>query len=133
MDKMKIAVTGAAGRMGRELIRAIHAMEGCVVGGAIEQEGSLALGQDAGLLAGLGKLGVIITDDALESFARVDAVLDFTVPAASVEFAGLAANARIGATPGRRSRRDGARLRRFHGARSTESAGAREPRARPSR
>ena len=95
MDKIKIAVTGAAGRMGRELIRAIHAMEGCVVGGAIEQEGSLALGQDAGLLAGLGKLGVIITDDALEAFAKVDAVLDFTVPAASVEFAGLAANARI--------------------------------------
>ena len=95
MDKIKIAVTGAAGRMGRELIRAVHAMEGCVVGGAIEQEGSLALGQDAGLLAGLGKLGVVITDDALELFAKVDAVLDFTVPAASVEFAGLAANARI--------------------------------------
>jgi 4-hydroxy-tetrahydrodipicolinate reductase len=95
MDKMKIAVTGAAGRMGRELIRAVHAMEGCVVGGAIEQEGSLALGQDAGLLAGLGKLGIVITDDALELFAKVDAVLDFTVPAASVEFAGLAANARI--------------------------------------
>ena len=95
MDKMKIAVTGAAGRMGRELIRAVHAIDGCVLGGAIEQEGSLALGQDAGLLAGLGKLGVIITDDALEMFAKVDAVLDFTVPAASVEFAGLAANARI--------------------------------------
>lgn len=95
MSKIKIAVTGAAGRMGRELIRAIHGMDGCVLGGAIEQEGSLALGQDAGLLAGLGKLGVVITDDALELFAKVDAVLDFTVPAASVEFAGLAANARI--------------------------------------
>ena len=80
---------------GRELIRAVHGKEGCVVAGAIEQEGSLALGQDAGLLAGLGKLGVVITDDALELFAKVDAVLDFTVPAASVEFAGLAANARI--------------------------------------
>jgi 4-hydroxy-tetrahydrodipicolinate reductase len=95
MSKVKIAVTGAAGRMGRELIRAVHAMEGCVLAGAIEQEGSLALGQDAGLLAGLGKLGIVITDDALELFARIDAVLDFTVPAASVEFAGLAANARI--------------------------------------
>jgi 4-hydroxy-tetrahydrodipicolinate reductase len=95
MSAMKIAVTGAAGRMGRELIRAVHAVEGCVLSGAVEQEGSLALGQDAGLLAGLGKLGVIITDDALELFAKVDAVLDFTVPAASTEFAGLAANARI--------------------------------------
>ncbi len=92
---MKIAIVGAAGRMGRELIRAVHATEGATLAGAIEQKGSLALGQDAGLLAGLGKLGVIITDDALETFAKVDAVLDFTVPAASVAFAGLAANARI--------------------------------------
>jgi 4-hydroxy-tetrahydrodipicolinate reductase len=66
-----------------------------VLGGALEQEGSLALGQDAGLLAGLGKLGVVITDDPLDVFVKVDAVLDFTVPAATVEFAGLAANARI--------------------------------------
>jgi 4-hydroxy-tetrahydrodipicolinate reductase len=95
MEKLKIAVTGAAGRMGRELIKAVHDTPGCVLAGAVEQPGSLALGQDAGLLAGLGKLGVIIADDALEQFAKVDAVLDFTVPAASVEFAGLAANARI--------------------------------------
>ncbi|RTL73179.1 MAG: 4-hydroxy-tetrahydrodipicolinate reductase [Hyphomicrobiales bacterium] len=95
MEKLKIAVTGAAGRMGRELIKAVHDTPGCVLAGAVEQPGSLALGQDAGLLAGLGKLGVLIGDDALEQFAKVDAVLDFTVPAASVEFAGLAANARI--------------------------------------
>ena len=95
MTTMKIAVTGAAGRMGRELIRAIHAQEGCTLGGALEQEGSLALGQAAGLLAGLGKLGVVITDDPLDVFVKVDAVLDFTVPVATVEFAGLAANARI--------------------------------------
>ena len=95
MSKMKIAVTGAAGRMGRELVRTIHGREDCVVAGAIEQEGSIALGQDIGLLAGLGKLGVLITDDPLELFAKVDGVLDFTVPKATVEFAGLAANARI--------------------------------------
>jgi 4-hydroxy-tetrahydrodipicolinate reductase len=81
--------------MGRELIRAVHANEGCVLAGAIEQEGSIALGQDVGLLAGLGKLGVVITDDPLELFTKIDAVLDFTVPAASIEFAALAANARI--------------------------------------
>jgi 4-hydroxy-tetrahydrodipicolinate reductase len=95
MTRMKIAVTGAAGRMGRELIRAVRGREDCLLAGAMEQPGSLALGQDAGLLAGLGKVGVPITDDPLELFARVDAVLDFTAPAASVEFAGLAANARI--------------------------------------
>ena len=95
MSKMKIAVTGAAGRMGRELVRTVHGRQDCAVAGAIEQEGSIALGQDVGLLAGLGKLGVVITDDPLELFAKVDAVLDFTIPKATVEFAGLAANARI--------------------------------------
>src|SRR5262245_6336312 len=94
MDKIKIAVMGASGRMGRELIRAVHANEACMLIGAAEREGSLALGQDAGLLAGLGKLGVVITDDAPELFAKADAVLDFTTPAASVDFAALAANAR---------------------------------------
>jgi 4-hydroxy-tetrahydrodipicolinate reductase len=95
MEKLKIAITGAAGRMGRELARAIHGREDCVLSGAIEQEGSIAVGQDIGLLAGLGKLGVAITDEPLEVFAKVDAVLDFTAPKATVEFAGLAANARI--------------------------------------
>ena len=88
MSKMKIAVTGAAGRMGRELVRTIHGRDDCVIAGAIEQEGSIALGQDIGLLAGLGKLGVTITDDPLEVFAKVDAVLDFTVPAVPVAQAG---------------------------------------------
>ena len=92
---MKIAVMGAAGRMGRELIRAIHDRDGCTLSGALEHKGSIALGQDAGLLAGLGKLGVLITDDPLDVIARSEAILDFTVPAATVECAGLAANARI--------------------------------------
>ena len=95
MAKLKIAVTGAAGRMGRELVRMVHGNEECVLAGAVEQAGSLALGQDAGLLAGLGKLGVVIIDDPLELFTKIDAVLDFSVPAASLEFAALAANARI--------------------------------------
>src|SRR5262245_23594011 len=94
MSKMKVAVMGAAGRIGRELVRAVHANEACTLIGAAAPEGSLALGQDAGLLAGLGKLGVVITDDAPELFAKADAVLDFTTPAASVDFAALAANAR---------------------------------------
>jgi len=95
MSDMKIAVMGAAGRMGRELVRTIHAAPGCVVAGAIEPEGSAALGQDAGMLAGVGELGVPVTSDALEIVAKVDGVLDFTMPKATVEFAGLAANARI--------------------------------------
>jgi 4-hydroxy-tetrahydrodipicolinate reductase len=94
MEKLKVAVMGAAGRMGRELVRAVHGNDDCALVGAAEHEGSLALGQDAGLLAGLGKVGVVITDDTPELFAKADAVLDFTVPAATIDFAALAANAR---------------------------------------
>jgi 4-hydroxy-tetrahydrodipicolinate reductase len=95
MSDMKIAVMGAAGKMGRELVKTVHATPGCVVAGAIEPPGSKALGQDAGVLAGIGELGVPVTSDALEVIAKVDGILDFTAPKASVEFAGLAANARI--------------------------------------
>ena len=95
MSEMRIAVMGAAGRMGRELVRAVHAAQGCQVAFGIEPAGSTALGQDVGLLAGLEPLGVEVTSDALAAVAGVDAILDFTVPKASVEFAGLAANARI--------------------------------------
>jgi 4-hydroxy-tetrahydrodipicolinate reductase len=95
MEKLKVAVMGAAGRMGRELIRAVHNNESCTLSGAVEEQGSLAVGQDAGLLAGLGKIGVLIGDDPLEVIAKADAILDFTAPRATVEFAELAANARI--------------------------------------
>ena len=95
MSDMKLAIMGAAGRMGRELVRAIHSIDGCTVAGAIEPPGSIAIGQDIGLLAGIGNSGVLITDDALGIVAKVDGILDFTIPKATVEFAGLAANARI--------------------------------------
>ena len=92
---MKIAITGVAGRMGRTLARIVHETDGCEVAGGLEQPGSDALGQDIGVLAGVGDLGVRVTDDPLELFTRIDGILDFTVPAASVEFAALAAQARI--------------------------------------
>ncbi len=95
MSEMKIAIMGAGGRMGRELARAVHAASDCVINGGIELPGSPLLGQDVGAVAGIGDVGARITDDALELIARSDAVLDFTVPKASVEVAGLAANARI--------------------------------------
>ncbi|TKB45236.1 MAG: 4-hydroxy-tetrahydrodipicolinate reductase, partial [Mesorhizobium sp.] len=57
--------------------------------------GSPHIGKDAGELAGVGRLEVAIGDDPLPAFAKADGVLDFTTPAATVEFAGYAAQARI--------------------------------------
>jgi 4-hydroxy-tetrahydrodipicolinate reductase len=92
---MGLVVVGAAGRMGQTLIRAIHTMPGARVAAAIERPDSPHLGKDAGELAGIGVINVPIVDDPLPAFAKADGVLDFTAPAASVEFAGYAAQARI--------------------------------------
>ncbi|PDQ19548.1 4-hydroxy-tetrahydrodipicolinate reductase [Mesorhizobium sanjuanii] len=92
---MGLVVVGAAGRMGQALIRAIHTIPGARVAGAVERSGSAYLGKDAGELAGIGIINVAIGDDPLPAFAKADGVLDFTTPAATVEFAGYAAQARI--------------------------------------
>jgi len=92
---MKLVVVGAAGRMGQTLIRLIHSIEGVRLHAAVERVGSPFVGKDAGEIAGLGPTGVIIGDDALNAFLDAEGVLDFTSPAATVEFSGLAAQARI--------------------------------------
>ncbi len=94
-ETMKMVVTGAGGRMGRELIRTIDSVDGIELFGAIERNGSEFVGKDAGKLAGLEENGVIVTDDPLPVFAGAHGVIDFTSPAASCEFAALAAQARI--------------------------------------
>jgi 4-hydroxy-tetrahydrodipicolinate reductase len=95
MSGMRLVVAGAAGRMGRMLVQIIHETEGAVLSGALEREGSPALGQDAGLLASIGANGVTISSDALAVLADADGLIDFTSPAATIAYAGLAAQARI--------------------------------------
>ena len=94
-SSMGQVVVGASGRMGRSLVRAIDEIEGVHLAAAIERTGSDTIGKDAGELAGLPSSGVLVTDDALAAFANAEGVVDFTVPEASLEFADLAAQARI--------------------------------------
>ncbi len=95
MSDMALVVVGAAGRMGQTLVRVIQETEGARLAGALERQGSPMLGRDAGEIAGVGNLGVAISDDPLPVFARADGVLDFSAPAASVAYSGYAAQARI--------------------------------------
>jgi len=95
MSEMRLVVVGAGGRMGRTLVQAVNQVDGARVCAAIERPETGLIGQDAGDVAGVGELGVPITDDPLTAFAAADGVLDFTVPAASLQFADLAAQARI--------------------------------------
>lgn len=92
---MKLAIAGAAGRMGRVLTRIVHETEGCTLAGGLEPKGSAHVGADMGAFAGLGQLGVTVSDDPLTLFTRIDGIVDFTVPAASVALSELAAQARI--------------------------------------
>ncbi len=89
-----IVVTGASGRMGQMLIRKVIASDKARLVGAVERPGHGWIGQDVGTAMGGAAVGLSVTDDALEVFAKAQAVLDFTAPAATVAFAALAAQAR---------------------------------------
>lgn len=95
MSDLRLVVVGAGGRMGRMLMRAVTEASGVTLSAAVERPGAPVLGEDAGLLAGVGALGVSITDDVDAAFAGADGVLDFTVPKATVAFAQAAARAGI--------------------------------------
>lgn len=95
MSDMRLVVMGASGRMGRMLVKAITETPGVTVAAAIERAGAPALGADAGELAGVGSLGVRVSDDLLSAALHADGIVDFTAPAATVEAAALAAQARI--------------------------------------
>ena len=93
-DLPGIVVTGASGRMGRMLIDLLRGSDVARLVGVVERTGHDWVGQDVGAAMGGAPCGVIVTDDPLEAFARAQAVIDFTAPAATVEFAALAAQAR---------------------------------------
>jgi 4-hydroxy-tetrahydrodipicolinate reductase len=101
MGELRVVVAGAGGRMGAANIRAVAALSGLALHGAVvnalklhaavDRPGTPAIGQDAGTYAGIGALGVTITDDIDAALVGADAVIDFTAPGASVALAGKAA------------------------------------------
>ena len=95
MTDTRIVIAGAAGRMGRTLVALVHATPGAVVAGALERPGSPHLGEDAGALAGVGTLGVAVSDQPLQAVLHADAIIDFTAPTSTIELAALAAQARV--------------------------------------
>jgi 4-hydroxy-tetrahydrodipicolinate reductase len=95
MAEMRLIVSGAAGRMGRMVVRTIHESEGLKLTGALERPDSPWLGGDPAVLAGCPASGLVIGADPLPLLLEADAIIDFSSPAASVELAGLAAQARI--------------------------------------
>jgi 4-hydroxy-tetrahydrodipicolinate reductase len=95
MPDMRLVVAGAGGRMGRALIRVIAETPGLTLAGAVEDARSPAVGADSGQLAGLSPNRVPVVSDLKPLLVAADGVLDFTVPAATVATAALAAQARL--------------------------------------
>lgn len=93
---LRIAVTGAAGRMGKTLMEAIAQADGCELTAALERPDSSLIGVDAGELAGLGRNGVEVGGDLSAVLDRFDLLIDFSVPAATL------ANAKICGANGKR-------------------------------
>ena len=83
MGALRIAVTGATGRMGQTLIRDIQAADDLELAGAAEATGHTSLGKDIGEIVGCGPTGIKLTESVDEAFAAADAVIDFTIPAAT--------------------------------------------------
>lgn len=80
-EKTRVAIYGAAGRMGKRLIALATADPALEVAAAVEIPGYPLLGTDSGEIAGIGKNGVALTD-AIGENAAVDVVIDFSSPAA---------------------------------------------------
>ncbi|MEI4259826.1 MAG: 4-hydroxy-tetrahydrodipicolinate reductase [Candidatus Dasytiphilus stammeri] len=79
---MKVAIAGAAGRMGKQVIKEIQDTGEMYISGALDNNSSV-IGQDAGEIAGIGKIGVNIEDHLLPE--KFDLLIDFTMPEATLK------------------------------------------------
>ena len=81
----RIAVMGAAGRMGKTLIEAVQQADGVCLSAAIDRADSSLVGADAGELAALGKLGVKLSGDLSSVLDQFDVLIDFTHPSVTLK------------------------------------------------
>lgn len=79
---MKIAISGATGRMGRTVVRLAHEAGDVQVVGAVAAPEAAEQGRDVGELAGVGALGVAIGPDPMAALLGADVVIDFSAPRA---------------------------------------------------
>ena len=81
----RIAVMGAAGRMGKTLIEAVQQAQGAGLTAAIDRPDSSLVGADAGELAGLGRIGVQLSDELAKVVDEFDVLIDFTHPSVTLK------------------------------------------------
>jgi 4-hydroxy-tetrahydrodipicolinate reductase len=79
-----VVVAGAAGRMGTRIVACLHGDTELRLAAAVEAPGHASLGHDAGEVAGIGRLGVAITDDLAAALKPERILIEFSVPEASL-------------------------------------------------
>ncbi len=82
---LRIAIVGAAGRMGHNLIAACGQADGLRLTAAIERADNPILGVDAGEQAGLGRINVPVISDLLAVIGEFDVLIDFTQPEPTIK------------------------------------------------
>ena len=77
---LNLLITGAGGRMGRQLTKTITQTDSCQLVAAIEHEQNPDLSRDAGTLAGIEPLGITVSADLEAGLNKADMIIDFTRP-----------------------------------------------------
>jgi 4-hydroxy-tetrahydrodipicolinate reductase len=80
----RVAVVGAAGRMGKSLVQAVYEADGLILGAASERPESGMIGRDVGELAGLGRIDLALSANLQEIVNDFDVVIDFSTPSATL-------------------------------------------------
>lgn len=99
-DPLRVAVAGAAGRMGRSLVASVVGASDMLLSGATESPGSSHVGQDAGELAGLPALGIAVADNPAEGIDSAQVLIDFSTPEATLACLERAAEQGVAAVVG---------------------------------
>jgi len=90
-----IIVCGVGGRMGGAVVRAIRQSDDCRLVAAIDKPGSARVGKDAGEISAAGHLGIAVTDNLESALGLKSVIIDFSYPAASLEFLRSAAKKHV--------------------------------------
>ncbi len=80
---VRAVIVGASGRMGQALLRAAAGFPRLLITGAIASDHSLALGRDAGEVAGIGRMNLTVASDLPAALGSADVAIDFSHPAAT--------------------------------------------------
>ncbi|MFT5449737.1 MAG: 4-hydroxy-tetrahydrodipicolinate reductase [Gammaproteobacteria bacterium] len=99
-EVIRVAIAGAAGRMGRALVEAVTQSPGLQLCGALGRAESALLGTDVGAIAGVGELGVTLGSDLKAVLADTDVLIDFTLPGPCLEHLQACADANVKAVVG---------------------------------